>query len=126
MWKQRRHVCQCSYIQIHDRSKDLIKSGGEWIGSVEVENIIMGHPYVSCLYKPDYCYPAWYHPIHSSRLVGVVVGSRGGRDWGHLHQVDGASTGVRTVAWFTRMYVTDVRVVGALFFTKARSSRTLS
>jgi fatty-acyl-CoA synthase len=32
-----------SYIQIRDRSKDVIKSGGEWIGSVEVENIIMSH-----------------------------------------------------------------------------------
>eukprot|EP00045_Choanoeca_perplexa_P008940 m.84435 g.84435 ORF g.84435 m.84435 type:complete len:563 (+) comp14685_c0_seq1:68-1756(+) len=34
------------YIQIQDRSKDLIKSGGEWIGSVEVENAIMSHPKV--------------------------------------------------------------------------------
>jgi fatty-acyl-CoA synthase len=31
------------YIQIRDRAKDVIKSGGEWIGSVEVENIIMSH-----------------------------------------------------------------------------------
>eukprot|EP00045_Choanoeca_perplexa_P015259 m.187670 g.187670 ORF g.187670 m.187670 type:complete len:567 (+) comp16933_c0_seq1:2496-4196(+) len=39
-------ITEHGYIQIHDRSKDLIKSGGEWIGSVEVENIIMGHPKV--------------------------------------------------------------------------------
>ncbi len=32
------------YIQITDRTKDVIKSGGEWISSVELENILMGHP----------------------------------------------------------------------------------
>lgn len=32
------------YITIVDRTKDLIKSGGEWISSVEVENALMGHP----------------------------------------------------------------------------------
>ncbi len=32
------------FMQIHDRSKDVIKSGGEWISSVELENAIMGHP----------------------------------------------------------------------------------
>jgi fatty-acyl-CoA synthase len=32
------------YMQITDRAKDLIKSGGEWISSVEVENIAAGHP----------------------------------------------------------------------------------
>ncbi|HJT36953.1 MAG TPA: long-chain-fatty-acid--CoA ligase, partial [Actinomycetota bacterium] len=32
------------YLQISDRAKDVIKSGGEWISSVEVENALMGHP----------------------------------------------------------------------------------
>ena len=32
------------YIQIKDRSKDVIKSGGEWISSVELENALMAHP----------------------------------------------------------------------------------
>jgi len=32
------------YVHITDRSKDVIKSGGEWISSVELENAIMGHP----------------------------------------------------------------------------------
>jgi fatty-acyl-CoA synthase len=31
------------YVQITDRSKDVIKSGGEWISSVELENLLMGH-----------------------------------------------------------------------------------
>jgi fatty-acyl-CoA synthase len=32
------------YVQITDRAKDVIKSGGEWISSVELENLIVGHP----------------------------------------------------------------------------------
>lgn len=32
------------YIQITDRAKDVIKSGGEWISSVELENVLIGHP----------------------------------------------------------------------------------
>ena len=35
------------YLQITDRSKDLIKSGGEWISSIELENIAVGHPDVA-------------------------------------------------------------------------------
>jgi len=34
------------YVQITDRTKDLIKSGGEWISSVDIENMIMAHPKV--------------------------------------------------------------------------------
>ena len=34
------------YMQITDRSKDVIKSGGEWISSIDLENIAMGHPAV--------------------------------------------------------------------------------
>jgi fatty-acyl-CoA synthase len=47
------------YIQITDRSKDVIKSGGEWISSVEVENQLMGHPDVveaAVIGVPD---PTW-------------------------------------------------------------------
>lgn len=35
------------YVQITDRSKDVIKSGGEWISSVELENEIIAHPEVA-------------------------------------------------------------------------------
>ncbi|MGC7486753.1 AMP-binding enzyme, partial [Pandoraea pneumonica] len=35
------------YMHIQDRAKDLIKSGGEWISSVDLENAIMAHPAVS-------------------------------------------------------------------------------
>jgi fatty-acyl-CoA synthase len=32
------------YVKVIDRTKDLVKSGGEWISSVELETILMGHP----------------------------------------------------------------------------------
>ncbi|UFA49816.1 long-chain fatty acid--CoA ligase [Deinococcus radiophilus] len=35
------------YMQIQDRARDLVKSGGEWISSVELENALMGHPAVA-------------------------------------------------------------------------------
>ncbi len=40
-------VDEHGYIHITDRTKDLIKSGGEWISSVELENAIMAHPAVA-------------------------------------------------------------------------------
>src|SRR5207248_8827497 len=35
------------YMQITDRSKDVIKSGGEWVSSIDVENAAMSHPSVA-------------------------------------------------------------------------------
>ena len=35
------------YMQITDRAKDVIKSGGEWISSIDIENIAVGHPQVA-------------------------------------------------------------------------------
>ncbi len=35
------------FMQITDRTKDVIKSGGEWISSIDIENIAMGHPAVA-------------------------------------------------------------------------------
>ena len=35
------------FVRITDRTKDLIKSGGEWISSVDLENALMGHPAVA-------------------------------------------------------------------------------
>jgi len=40
-------IDESGYAQITDRSKDVIKSGGEWISSVELENEIIGHPEVA-------------------------------------------------------------------------------
>jgi fatty-acyl-CoA synthase len=56
------------FMQITDRSKDVIKSGGEWIGSIDLENIAMGHPAVmqaACIGVP--------HPKWDERPVLVVV-----------------------------------------------------
>jgi fatty-acyl-CoA synthase len=39
-------VDEHGYLQIVDRTKDLVKSGGEWISSVELESALMGHPAV--------------------------------------------------------------------------------
>ena len=56
------------YMQITDRSKDVIKSGGEWIGSIDLENIAMAHPAVAmaaCI--------AAHHPKWDERPLLVVV-----------------------------------------------------
>ena len=48
-WLRTGDVATCDergYIRLVDRTKDLIKSGGEWVSSVEVENEIMSHPNV--------------------------------------------------------------------------------
>jgi fatty-acyl-CoA synthase len=41
------HIDARGYVQITDRSKDVIKSGGEWISSVELETLLLGHPAVA-------------------------------------------------------------------------------
>ncbi|WP_026380910.1 long-chain-fatty-acid--CoA ligase [Afifella pfennigii] len=41
------HIDRYGYMQITDRSKDVIKSGGEWISSIELENVAVGHPAVA-------------------------------------------------------------------------------
>lgn len=38
------HIDARHYVQLTDRTKDVIKSGGEWISSVDLENILSGHP----------------------------------------------------------------------------------
>ncbi|MFO0462465.1 MAG: AMP-binding protein, partial [Burkholderiales bacterium] len=56
------------YMVITDRSKDVIKSGGEWIGSIDLENIAMAHPAVAmaaCIAAP--------HPKWDERPLLVVV-----------------------------------------------------
>jgi len=62
------------FMQITDRSKDVIKSGGEWISSVELENLLIGHPGVveaAVVAVPD---PKWTErPL---ACVVVVEGER--------------------------------------------------
>jgi len=47
------------YIRLKDRTKDLVKSGGEWISSVELENAIMGHPDVVEAAVVGVSHPKW-------------------------------------------------------------------
>ncbi|HZQ63360.1 MAG TPA: long-chain fatty acid--CoA ligase, partial [Casimicrobiaceae bacterium] len=47
------------YVQITDRSKDVIKSGGEWISSIDLENIAMGHSGVLEAAVIGVAHPKW-------------------------------------------------------------------
>lgn len=47
------------FMQITDRSKDVIKSGGEWIGSIDLENIAMSHPKVAMAACIGVKHPRW-------------------------------------------------------------------
>jgi len=47
------------YLQITDRSKDVIKSGGEWISSIDVENIAVAHPAVAMAACIGMKHPKW-------------------------------------------------------------------
>ena len=50
---------QDGFMKLSDRSKDLIKSGGEWISSVELENIAMGHPEIAMAAVIAAQHPKW-------------------------------------------------------------------
>jgi 3-(methylthio)propionyl---CoA ligase len=56
------------YMQITDRSKDVIKSGGEWISSIDIENIAMAHPAVQMAACIGMKHPKW-----DERPILVVV-----------------------------------------------------
>jgi len=70
-WFRTGDVCTIDsegYLQITDRSKDVIKSGGEWISSVDLENAIMGHPAVA-----EAAVIAVPHPKWDERPLACVV-----------------------------------------------------
>ena len=56
------------FIRITDRLKDVIKSGGEWISSIEVENIVMSHEQVA-----EAAVIAVPHPKWTERPLLIVV-----------------------------------------------------
>ena len=60
------------YIKITDRAKDLIKSGGEWISSVDVENALVAHPAVA-----EAAVVAVPHPKWQERPLAAVVVKQG-------------------------------------------------
>ena len=66
------------FMQITDRSKDVIKSGGEWIGTIDLENVAMAHPAVMQAACIGVAHPKW-----DERPLLVVVlrpGQQVGRD----------------------------------------------
>lgn len=63
---------QHGYMQITDRSKDVIKSGGEWISSIELENLAVGHPKVAEAAVIGIRHPKW-----GERPLLVVVMKKG-------------------------------------------------
>ena len=60
------------YLTIRDRSKDIIKSGGEWISSVELENIAIGHPKLA-----DAAVVGVHHDKWDERPILVGVKAKG-------------------------------------------------
>jgi fatty-acyl-CoA synthase len=57
------------YLQITDRSKDVIKSGGEWISSIDIENIAVAHPAVAMAACIGVVHPKW----DERPIVAVLV-----------------------------------------------------
>ncbi|MEQ9561396.1 MAG: 3-(methylthio)propionyl-CoA ligase [Woeseiaceae bacterium] len=60
------------FMAITDRTKDVIKSGGEWISSIEIENVAMGHPSVAEAAVIGVPHPKW-----SERPLLVVIKAEG-------------------------------------------------
>jgi fatty-acyl-CoA synthase len=65
-------IDQYGYMQITDRSKDVIKSGGEWISSIDLENLAIGHPKVAEAAAIGIRHPKW-----DERPLLVVVMKKG-------------------------------------------------
>ena len=59
-------------MQITDRSKDVIKSGGEWISSIDLENDALGHPAVA-----EAAVIGVFHPKWDERPLLIVVKQKG-------------------------------------------------
>jgi fatty-acyl-CoA synthase len=66
------HVDPLGYMQITDRAKDVIKSGGEWISSIDIENLAVGHADVAEAAVIGVAHPKW-----DERPLLVVVVKEG-------------------------------------------------
>jgi fatty-acyl-CoA synthase len=65
-------VDQYGYMQITDRAKDVIKSGGEWISTIDLENLAVGHPKVAEAAAIGVTHPKW-----DERPLLVIVLKKG-------------------------------------------------
>ena len=71
-------IDEYGYMQITDRAKDVIKSGGEWISSIEIENIAAGHPKAELAAVIGVAHPKWdERPL---LLVKLRPGESGTKD----------------------------------------------
>jgi fatty-acyl-CoA synthase len=68
-------ICPEGFMAITDRTKDVIKSGGEWISSIEVENVATDHPKVA-----EAAVIGHFHPKWSERPLLIVVRGPQGQD----------------------------------------------
>ncbi|MCG6114004.1 MAG: long-chain-fatty-acid--CoA ligase [Mesorhizobium sp.] len=66
------HIDAQGFMQITDRAKDVIKSGGEWISTIELENLAVGHPDVAEAAVIGIAHPKW-----DERPLLVVVAKAG-------------------------------------------------
>ena len=65
-------IDEMGFMQITDRSKDVIKSGGEWISSIELENVAVGHPDIAEAAVIGVVHPKW-----DERPLLICVASEG-------------------------------------------------
>jgi len=66
------HLDEHGYMQITDRAKDVIKSGGEWISTIDLENLAVGHPDVAEAAVIGLAHPKW-----DERPLLVIVRKEG-------------------------------------------------
>ncbi len=66
------HIDENGYMQITDRAKDVIKSGGEWISTIDLENLAVGHPDVQEAAVIGIVHPKW-----DERPLLIVVRKEG-------------------------------------------------
>jgi fatty-acyl-CoA synthase len=105
------------FLQLVDRSKDVIKSGGEWISSIDVENAAMGHPGVG-----EAAIIGVAHPIYQERPLLLVV-RRAGHEVTREALLDFLST--RIAKWWLPddvLFVTELphTATGKLLKTRLR------
>jgi fatty-acyl-CoA synthase len=66
------HIDEFGYMKITDRAKDVIKSGGEWISSIDIENLAVGHPDVAEAAVIGIAHPKW-----DERPLLIIVAKQG-------------------------------------------------
>lgn len=65
-------ISPAGYLTIRDRTKDLIKSGGEWISSIDLENAVVSHPAIAACAAVAVPHPKWgERPV----LIAVAAGA---------------------------------------------------